>query len=192
MVEQTDDRLLAETVGTAPDAAAASVMVCPACGFENLMGADACGNCGSDLMTSDIPVAATEFEHLLTQIPLGALAPRPCVTVGTDTAVADVLRTMRDNREAGVVVTGDGGQVVGIFTERDAVLKLAGRDLPSGPISAVMTSDPVVLRADDSLAVAIQKMAVGGFRHIPIVADGRPVGIVTSHDVFRHVLRLVD
>ena len=192
MVEQTDDRLLAETVGTAPDGAAVSVMVCPACGFENLMGADACANCGSDLMTSDIPVAATEFEHLLTQVPLTALAPRPCTTVTADAAIPDVLRLMRDNREAGVVVTDAGGQVVGIFTERDAVLKLAGHDLPNGPIGTVMTADPVVLRADDSLAVAIQKMAVGGFRHIPIVSDGRPVGIVTSHDVFRHVLRLVD
>ncbi|MBM4408566.1 MAG: CBS domain-containing protein [Chloroflexi bacterium] len=192
MVEQTDDRLLAESAGALPDPGAASVMVCPACGFENLMGADACGNCGSDLMTSDIPMAATEFERLLTQVPLGALAPRPSLTVKADAAVADVLRIMRDDRAAGVVVTDADGKVVGIFTERDAVLKLAGHDLPAGPISEFMTNDPVVLRADDSLAVAIQKMAVGGFRHIPIVAGGRPVGIVTSHDVFRHVLRLVD
>lgn len=191
MVEQTDDRLLAGNLDSASDAAAQSVMVCPSCGFENLMGADACANCGSDLMTSDIPVAATEFERLLTQVPLSALAPRPCVTAAADTAIADVLRTMRDSREAGIVVTDPGGRVVGIFTERDALLKVAGRDLPDGPISTVMTADPVVLRADDSLAVAIQKMAVGGFRHVPIVADGRPVGIVTSHDVFRHVLRIV-
>jgi CBS domain-containing protein len=54
-----------------------------------------------------------------------------------------------------------------------------------------MTTDPVVLRAEDSLAVAIQKMAIGGFRHIPLVDDGRPIGIVTSTDVFRHVLRVV-
>lgn len=191
MVEQTDDRRLAGTLGGAPDAAERSVMVCPSCGFENLMGADACGNCGSDLMASDIPVAATEFERLLTQVPLSALGLRACVTVGADTSVAEVLRQMRDGRQAGVVVTEPGGRVVGIFTERDALLKLAGRNVPDGPISAIMTADPVVLRADDSVAVAIQKMAVGGFRHIPIVADGRPVSMVTAHDVFRHILRIV-
>ena len=47
-----------------------------------------------------------------------------------------------------------------------------------------MTPDPVVLRHDDPIAVAIHKMAVGGFRHIPIVEDGRPTGVVTARDVF--------
>ena len=50
-----------------------------------------------------------------------------------------------------------------------------------------MTPDPVVLRHDDTIAVAINKMAVGGFRHIPIVEDGRPTGVVTARDVFHHL-----
>jgi CBS domain-containing protein len=53
-----------------------------------------------------------------------------------------------------------------------------------------MTTDPVVLRPDDSVAVAIHKMAVGGFRHIPLVDDGRATGIVTARDLFRHILKL--
>ena len=52
-----------------------------------------------------------------------------------------------------------------------------------------MTPDPVVLRHDDPIAVAIHKMAVGGFRHIPIVEDGRPTGVVTARDVFHHLAR---
>ena len=51
-----------------------------------------------------------------------------------------------------------------------------------------MTPDPVVLRHDDTLAVAIHKMAVGEFRHIPIVEDGRPIGVVAAADVFRHLV----
>ena len=85
----------------------------------------------------------------------------------------------------------EGGRVVGIFTERDALMKLAGRPSTDGAIRDVMTTDPVVLRAADSVAVAIQKMAVGGFRHIPLVDDGRPIGIVTLDRRFRHVLRVV-
>jgi len=55
-----------------------------------------------------------------------------------------------------------------------------------------MTTDPVVLRHDDSLAVAIHKMAVGGFRHIPLIEDGRPTGIVSARDIFGYILRLLD
>jgi CBS domain-containing protein len=50
-----------------------------------------------------------------------------------------------------------------------------------------MTPDPVVLRQDDPVAVAIHKMAVGGFRHVPIVDDGVPIGVVSARDVFRHL-----
>ena len=53
-----------------------------------------------------------------------------------------------------------------------------------------MTRDPVVLRHDETIAVAINKMAVGGFRHIPIVEDGRPTGVVSARDVFRHLARV--
>jgi CBS domain-containing protein len=52
-----------------------------------------------------------------------------------------------------------------------------------------MTPDPVVLRHDETLAIAINKMAVGGFRHIPMVKDGHPAGVVTARDVFGHLAR---
>jgi len=45
-----------------------------------------------------------------------------------------------------------------------------------------------VLRHDDTLAVAIHKMAIGEFRHIPIVEDGRPIGVVAAADIFRHLV----
>ena len=51
-----------------------------------------------------------------------------------------------------------------------------------------MTPDPVVLRSEDTLAVAIHKMAVGGFRHIPIMDGDRPLGVVSAADVFRHLV----
>ncbi len=54
-----------------------------------------------------------------------------------------------------------------------------------------MTPDPAVLRQDDTIAIAIHKMAVGGFRHMPLVEDGHVKGIVTAQDVFRHILRIL-
>ena len=74
MVEQTDDRILGENMGDPPPGVVQSVMVCPACGHENLMGIDQCANCDADLRTSDIPMAATDFERLLTQVPLSVAA----------------------------------------------------------------------------------------------------------------------
>jgi CBS domain-containing protein len=55
-----------------------------------------------------------------------------------------------------------------------------------------MTHDPVILRSGDPVAVAIHKMAVGGFRHVPIVDRGEPTGVVSARDVFRHLATGLD
>ena len=75
----------------------------------------------------------------------------------------------------------DGDRLVGIFTDRDAVVKVAGKGVTGASVREFMTPDPVVLRPDDRLAVAIHKMAVGGFRHVPVVdAGGRPTAVVVG------------
>ena len=86
----------------------------------------------------------------------------------------------------------DGGALVGIFTDRDAILKVAGQRRERPTIGDVMTHDPVILRSGDPVAVAIHKMAVGGFRHVPIVKGGVPVGVVSARDVFRHLAAGLD
>jgi CBS domain-containing protein len=161
-------------------------MSCPQCGFENLVGSDICDNCGADLAGRDTPQAATSYrgpllgEHL---DELGGDAPE-VIDVSAD--ADEAVRRMHDNGTDCILVVDDG-RLVGIFTDRDAVLKVAGRPLKARPIAKLMTRDPVVLRHDDTVAVAIHKMAVGGFRHIPIVEDGRPIGLISARDVFRHL-----
>ncbi len=195
MTEPSDDRIraAAETVRAA--GADQRVMICPICGFENLQGDDLCANCGGDLRTSDIPLAATPFERLLVDVRLIAVETRAPVTMPVSGTVGDALALMRDRQRACIVVV-DGDRLAGIFTERDAIVKLGGAAGGEGigrrPIREVMTADPVVLRADDSVAVAVQKMAVGGFRHIPLVDGGRPIGVVSAADVFRHILNIAE
>jgi CBS domain-containing protein len=196
MAEQIDDRISADLAPLEADTTDRRVMVCPVCGYENLQGDDLCANCGADLRTSDIPQATSPFERLLVEVPLRALETRPPFTTDATATVAQVLTRMRDENTADMLVLDDG-RLVGIFTERDAALKLVGpgaggRDLSTTPIGDLMTPDPVVLRADDSVGVAVQKMAVGGFRHIPLVRDGEPIGVVSAADVFRHILRIVE
>ena len=99
---------------------------------------------------------------------------------------------MRLMQEHGIgCVAVDSGRLVGILTERDVVLKLAGRSLEGIRVRDVMTPDPVVLRSDDTIAVAIHKMALGGFRHIPLVSGGRATGIVSARDLSHHLVTLI-
>ncbi|MFL5749791.1 MAG: CBS domain-containing protein [Chloroflexota bacterium] len=166
-------------------------MRCPACGFDNLIGSDVCDNCGADLAGRDVPEAATSYrspllgEHLdelMHEVNVG----RPDV-LDASAEVDAAVQVMHANGSDCVLVVEDG-RLVGIFTDRDAVLKVAGQHGGDHrPIRELMTHDPVVLRHDETIAVAINKMAVGGFRHIPIVEDGRPTAVVSARDVFRHL-----
>jgi len=164
------------------------VVRCPTCGFENLIGSDICDNCGSDLAGRDVPEPAISFHDPLLGDHLDALGVTQPEVVDVSTDIDDAIRRMHDKGIDCLLVVGDG-RLVGIFTDRDAVLKVAGTRLADRSIAALMTRDPVVLRHDETIAVAINKMAVGGFRHIPIVDDGRPTGVVSARDVFRHLAR---
>jgi CBS domain-containing protein len=161
-------------------------MRCPTCGFENLLGSDICDNCGSDLAGHDTPQSATTFRGRLLGETLDKLDTAAPELVD---AAADADEAIRRMHEKGIdcVLVVDNGRLVGIFTDRDAVLKVAGTKAGGQPISRLMTRDPVVLRHDETIAVALNKMAVGGFRHIPIVDDGRPTGVVSARDVFHHL-----
>jgi len=165
-------------------------MLCPVCRHENFEGEDNCENCGADLRTADIPTPAIDYRGRLLGESLEALGASLPHVIAPDADVDEAIRRMHESALDCLLVT-DGGRLVGIFTDRDAVLKVAGRS-GTRAIGEVMTRDPVVLRDDDPIAVAIHKMAIGGFRHIPIVdAGGQPTGVVTARDVFRHIAGLL-
>ncbi len=161
-------------------------MICPVCQWQNFVGDDLCDNCGADLRASDTPEPATGFRGPLLGIHLDELgAPAPETVDGSED-VADLVQRMHIEGIDCLLVT-DAGRLTGIFTDRDALLKLAGHGLEHRPVRELMTTDPVVLRHDDTIAVAIHKMAVGGFRHVPIVEGGRPIAVVSARDIFRHI-----
>ena len=160
--------------------------MCPVCRFGNFPGDDTCANCGADLWNVDTPQAVTSFRGKLLGMHLDELgAPEPHV-IDVEASVDDALDRMRAESVDCLLVT-DSGALVGIFTDRDAILKVAGRSSEGRTMGDVMTHDPVILRSGDPVAVAIHKMAVGGFRHVPIVKGGVPVGVVSARDVFRHL-----
>jgi len=163
-------------------------MVCPNCNAENIPGAEFCESCGSDLHDLTQPDAEDTFtQHIITDTigDVDADAP-PAVAPGDPVGV--VIHGMQESGVSAVLVK-DGDELVGILTERDVLLKAAGDDvdLNALAVSELMSSDPVILQEDDSLAVALHKMSVGGFRHIPIVADGQATRIASIRDLVRHI-----
>lgn len=161
-------------------------MICPICKFENFQGDDTCANCGADLWGADTPQAVTTFRGQLLGLHLDELgAPAPHL-VDMSTSVDDAIARMQADGIDCLLVT-NGGALVGIFTDRDAILKVAGRPTAGLTLADVMTPDPVILRSGDPVAVAIHKMAVGGFRHVPIVKGREAIGVVSARDVFRHL-----
>ncbi len=161
-------------------------MICPVCRFGNFPGDDTCANCGADLTSVDTPQQITTFGGELLGLHLDELgAPAPHMIDGNASIDEAIARMQADSVDC-LLVTEDGA-LVGIFTDRDAILKVAGQPTVGRTVAEVMTHDPVILRSGDPVAVAINKMAVGGFRHVPIVNGGTPVGVVSARDVFRHL-----
>ena len=151
-------------------------MRCPVCGYDNLTGADSLRQLRRGPPGPDIPQPTLSFHGRLLGEHLDELgAPAP-FTVDPDAPVAEAIARMHADGIDCVLVDRRRARCVGIFTDHDAVVKAAGKPLDSATVGDLMTPDPVVLRHDDPIALAINKMAVGGFRHIPIAQDGsRPV-----------------
>ena len=106
----------------------------------------------------------------------------PFVTSGTTIrAACEVL----DHHDVGAVVVVNDGALAGILSERDVVRKcvLQGLDPASAPVDAIMTSDPRTVDAGQGLSDAIALLEAGGFRHLPVMRDGRPVGLLSIRDV---------
>jgi len=162
-------------------------MLCPICRFDNFPGEDTCANCGAPLVTVDTrPPMAADDDSILGETIAAVELGTPHIVEPT-LPVADAIRQMHGTGTDCLLVA-EGGRLVGIFTDRDAAVKAVDKRLQLFKVRDFMTPDPVVLRRDDTLALAIHKMAVGGFRHIPIVDDGRPIGIIAAADVFRYIV----
>jgi CBS domain-containing protein len=163
-------------------------MICPNCKAENIPGAEFCESCGADLHDLAHPSADDDFSYHLMNDRLGEIESNQVPSVTPRDPVAFAIYLMQ-TEGAECVLVMDGGELVGILTERDILLKAAGEkvDLNAIPVRQTMTPDPVVLRADDTLAVALHKMSVGDFRHIPLVLGDGQMRVVSARDVFRHV-----
>ena len=115
---------------------------------------------------------------------LVAVAP----TATVEAAVAEMA-----GHRCGSVVVMEGDAVVGIFTERDLMLRVvhAGRDPATTPVAMVMTKTPDTIAADAPVADAIRAMDEFSYRYLPVLDGGRCIGVIsTRHLPFRDIVEM--
>jgi CBS domain-containing protein len=98
-------------------------------------------------------------------------------------SVSDATKLMRDKNLGALLIVSDG-RLVGIFTERDALYRVLaeGLDPKATTLQEVMTADPMTLSPERTYGHALLVMYENGFRHIPVVENGQPVGIISSRN----------
>ena len=105
------------------------------------------------------------------------------VTVAKNVTVVEAARSMKLH-DIGALLVVDGTRLCGIFTERDALFRVLaeGRNPDSTQVGQVMTAQPQTIHPDKPFLDALRIMHKGRFRHLPVVEDGRPLGMVSSRD----------
>ena len=119
------------------------------------------------------------------QDPISSLGLDRPLTVESGTNIHKALNLLQQKEQNCILITKED-ILFGILTERDILLKITGKgyDLDIVLVDEFMTSQPEYLSPEDPLAYALNKMHVGGFRHVPIVDDSIiPVGLISISDI---------
>jgi len=124
--------------------------------------------------------------------PVSDIMVRDVVSVRVGEGLKTAVRTMVEKHVGGLPIVDEKGRAWAILTERDIVRSLAGR--PSGyKVSELMSPDPVVAEPDETVAEAVRKVLSKGFRRLPLVGPkGELLGIITTMDILRHLVKAVE
>lgn len=132
---------------------------------------------------------AERIKGAILETAVGDLMAKDPLLVDADATVVAAVNAMNERR-TGCVLVQKAGKLVGIFTERDVLRKVIFREGSNGmKVDAVMTRDPETLPAAASVAYALNKMSVDGYRHIPIVDKaGTAIGVLSVKDIVHFVV----
>ncbi len=164
------------------------MILCPFCGAENIDGVDECDDCSQSLGHLSKPHRSPGVENALFQDRAGTLVRVPSLAVDESTTVGATIDMLVRER-IGCVVVVRGTDVVGIFSERDALMRIGDeidRHRPR-PVRDFMTESPEMLDEQDKLAFALHKMDLGHFRHVPILCNGQLRGVISVRDILRYL-----
>ena len=105
------------------------------------------------------------------------------LTAPPDTTVSEAAKLMA-SRNVGAIVVVDDGRLVGIFTERDVVFRVVAqnRDVQGTKVADAMTKSPLTVDPNRTFGHALLIMHENGFRHVPVIENGKPIGIVSARN----------
>ncbi|MFC1619321.1 cyclic nucleotide-binding/CBS domain-containing protein [Candidatus Neomarinimicrobiota bacterium] len=121
--------------------------------------------------------------------PIGSLDLQPLIVVAPSMNLADAIILMDENN-VGCLLVEEHRQLVGIFTERDVIRRVVGKgyDHTVITIGEHMTREPDTILMDDPIAFALNFMFEHGYRHVPVVDEGKkPVAFVSIRDIVNHL-----
>ncbi|MBU1698636.1 MAG: CBS domain-containing protein [Candidatus Eisenbacteria bacterium] len=123
------------------------------------------------------------------QIPVSEVPARAPIIVDPEATAFDAILKMQENHVGAVLVQTEEG--VGILTERDIIMKIPSKKrlFKDCAVREIMTKNALTLHRDDTIAFALNYMAIGGYRHIPVVNDkNEPVGQLSIKDILRYIV----
>ena len=168
-------------------------MICPSCGHDNLEGMDRCENCMKPLLDLDVPRAGATggLVRSVMEDDLSRLEKEETLAVSPEATAVQVALWMKDARTGCALVLDDEGRLVGLFTEHDVLCKLTGARAASddAPVSAVMSRNPEALVETDSVAAALNKMATGRYRQIPVRKSDGSYTVTSIKSVLKYIAR---
>ncbi|GBD35079.1 Inosine-5'-monophosphate dehydrogenase [bacterium HR36] len=164
-------------------------MMCPVCGYDNLPGEEMCASCLQPLTQLDEPQPRDPLSEALMRTEVRELRPQKPITVLPTTSVRDAIRRMVEFSIGAVLVVNESGQLVGIFSERDVLMRVVGlhEQFENLPVSLFMTPNPEGVKDDHSVLFAVHKMDAGDYRHLPVVRDCKPLGVISARDILRFI-----
>ncbi len=115
---------------------------------------------------------------------------REVATIDPGITIGDAVRLLAEKRIGAAPILGADKHIVGIISERDIVRVLAerGAAVLDEPVSRTMTRSVETCHESETISSIMERMTVGKFRHMPVVDEGRIVGIVSIGDVVKHRL----
>ena len=167
---------------------------CPSCGFMNIQGEDRCQQCLHSLMQRDIPLPKKDdkIQTVILTAPISDLLTGKDLLVASTTDSIQKIVNILQKETKDCVLIYKKKKLVGIISYRDILRRVAGiyEDLSQVKAEAVMTPNPEYVKADDPIAYVVNKMALGGYRHVPVLApDGTPFSIISIKDVLAYLSR---
>jgi CBS domain-containing protein len=167
-------------------------MICPSCGHDNLPGNETCSHCQQSLTPLDLPCAGSRVEKSLMCDQVKVLPQNPVVAIPSNSTIREAIELMLEKNVGAVLVVDGAGKLLGIFSERDLLKRVAGViDQPlDQPVGQFMTPRPVAVNPCDTLNYVLHKMDGGGHRHVPVIDGGKPASVISVRDMLRHIMKL--